>query len=314
MDVLVVGAGALGCWLSASLCASANVTVFCRAAQADAINENGILVVDGDGRSIYRSVKALDSADGLKAGFDLIIFAVKSYDTKNAAMKIKDTVLKTGGARGRDEPVVLSLQNGIGNEEKLAKVFGKENVLGGVTSHGMTSLGNGEIEHRGEGYTIIGEMDGSCGARCKRVAKLFSGAGIKTEVSENIVGEIWLKGIVNSAINPSTVIYDCLNGELLDGDEREKMMEDITAECVAVANAAGILLPHPNPIEVVKRVATQTAKNRSSMLQSIDAKKRTEIDSMNDYFVKLGRGHGIATPVNEKIVAKIKETEKERSV
>jgi 2-dehydropantoate 2-reductase len=113
---------------------------------------------------------------------------------------------------------------------------------------------------------------------------------------------------VNAAINPLTALNDCRNGDLLDGGPLENLLESICIECKGVANAYGIELSR-DPLELTKEIVEGTARNYSSMLQSIRAGKRTEIDFINGHFVRVGKELGVSTPINEELVVKIKGME-----
>jgi 2-dehydropantoate 2-reductase len=236
-----------------------------------------------------------------KTDFDLIILAVKSYDTSTALDIIKKNASQTS--------LILSLQNGLDNEIKIAEAVGEKRTLGGVTSHGITYVGPAHVHHAGVGETIIGEMDGQKTNRINEIAEALTSVGIETKIGTNIGSEIWAKGIVNAAINPLTALTRLTNGYLLRIPILTKLLEDTCSECIRVAEAAKIDLLGCDVLEKTKNVAKLTGENRSSMLQDIERGKRTEIDSINGAIVEVGKKHGVDTPINTSLVALVKGIE-----
>jgi len=235
---------------------------------------------------------------------DLVIIFVKSYDTAKAA---RDAL-----PMASDETVFLSLQNGLGNIDKIAETAGKHRIVRGVTAQGSTMMGPGEIYHAGQGTTVIGELDETSTERVKRIAKAFNHAGIHTEISSNIMGALWSKVLVNVGINPLTALTGLRNGELLDHPEIRRVMKRAVEEAMMVAQSLGIEMELDNPVKKVYEVAEATAANRSSMLQDVERGRKTEIDALNGAIVELGRRSGVDTPVNDALVAAVKGLESVR--
>ncbi len=294
MKIVVMGAGALGSLFGGLLALSGEEVVLVgREKHVDAINESG-LKISG----------LTDATVDLKASIhpeeaDLIFFTVKSYDTLETASKL---ILN-------DDTIILSLQNGLGNEEIIKKVVGNHHVIGGITSYGALFIEPGHIRHTGIGDTVIGELDGSVTERVSHIAKILSEAGIKTEVTDAIKQKIWEKLVVNAGINALTAITDVNNGKLLEISELNNLMYDASLEAVEVGLAFGIKLDH-DLIEQVEDVARKTAENRSSMLQDVSRGKRTEIDAINGMIVNIGAESGIKTPVNRILTSLVKGIEK----
>ena len=295
MKIVILGAGALGSFIGGMLCKKNEVIFIGREKHMDAVKKNGLKIKGITECIVYPKV-----GREYAKGADLIIVTVKAYDTKEA---IKENISLVGV-----KTIILSLQNGLGNEELLEEIAG-DKVIGGVTSHGITFLKPGEIYHNGVGETIIGEMNGEITDRIKKVAKIFNESGIETKISGEIKKEIWYKAIINSAINPLTAIVKCRNGYLLENKYLRKMMEDVCMEGIAVARGEGIDIGE----EVIKKaeeVARLTKKNYSSMLQSIMQDKKTEIEEINGEIIKRGRKNKIPTPLNYALYSIIKAMEK----
>jgi 2-dehydropantoate 2-reductase len=301
MRILVFGAGALGGFLGGLLSQKYEVTLYGREEKILSIQKSG-LKMTGISEYIAHPKILFKPEDLGETEFSLIILAVKSYDTNSALNIIKKNASQTS--------TILSLQNGLDNEIKIAEAVGENRTLGGVTSHGITYVGPGHVHHAGIGETIIGEMNGQETDRIKEIASALSSVGIETKVSRNIGSEIWAKGIVNAAINPLTALTRLTNGYLLRIPILTKLLEDTCLECIRVAEAAKIDLLGCDVINKTKNVARLTGENRSSMLQDIDRGKKTEIDSINGAIVEVGREHGVDTPINSSLVALVKGIEK----
>ena len=221
---------------------------------------------------------------------DLAIIFVKSTLTAKAVKSNKSVF--------GDKTIALTLQNGLGNIEQISDEIGRSNVIAGTTAHGATMLGAGHMRHAGSGDTVIGELDGSKSARVEQIKKLFDAAGLQTKISDNVIGLVWDKLLVNVGINALTGITRLENGQLLNHPSLEHIMEQVVKEGADVAKAKGIKMSFEDPVAHAKQVAKATGANKSSMLQDIQRGKRTEIDMINGAIVREGEKLGIACPVN----------------
>jgi len=302
MNILIVGAGAMGSLLGARLSkSSASVTLFSTDRQhMEAIRRDGLVIEELDGTARNYPLSAYYDLDGLPRNPDLALVMVKTYATQIAVSNV----------HGLCSPstVFLTLQNGIGNWERIAEISGREAVLAGSTAQGATLLGPGMIRHGGNGPTYIGEPDGPVSERVRSIVELFRESGLKTEPSDNVERLIWEKLIVNVGINAITGLTGIRNGFIAEMQEATELCSAAVEEAIAVARAKGF----PMGFEMVQRVievAKATARNRSSMGQDVDKKKRTEIDAINGAVVRFGKEAGIATPVNQTLTSLIKVLE-----
>ncbi|MCX6667692.1 MAG: 2-dehydropantoate 2-reductase [Euryarchaeota archaeon] len=296
MNIVILGAGAMGSLFGGLLSKKNNVSLIGRKIHVQAIKENGLKITGKTQLNVR--ISAEDSIGKIGFSLDLLILTVKSYDTETAIKEAKTII--------GDNTVVLSLQNGLDNIEKICKIMDKKNVVVGVTTHGVFFSKPGLIKHTGSGETILGELDGKKTERIKHIADLFNEAGIETTISTNIVREIWIKAIVNSSINPLTTFFQCKNGYLLENPVLENLVERICKESTDVANNEGIQLSHQDMIKKTKEVIRNTSENYSSMFQSFKKGGKTEIDSINGKIVDLGKINGVKTPINEAFVRSIK--------
>ena len=304
MKITIIGPGAMGCLFGGFLAKNPGNEVWLLdkdPARASFIRDNGIKIEGISGPSSVR-INATHRTDEIVT-CDLIILCVKSYDT--------DEAIK--GARGLvgKDTLILTLQNGIGNIERIGKIVGMEKVAGGVTSQGATLLGVGSIRHAGRGDTIIGRVVGGRvkDLQLEAVFHVLNDAGLETKVSPNVQGLIWSKLIVNVGINALTAITRLHNGKLIKFSGTREILRIAVLEAVEVAKKNGISLIYEDPVQKVESVCEATATNISSMLQDVLKAKKTEIDFINGAIVDEGRKHGISTPVNEVLTALVRTIE-----
>lgn len=298
--IAVIGAGALGCLLGAYLPKKAGVTLVGRRAAVEAINGAGISV-EGLTSGTFRP-GCVEDPTSLPSQ-DIVMFAVKSYDTREAA--------RTAACLVAGSTSVLTLQNGLGNLEALEEAFARSGgrILGGTISHGITLLAPGRIRHAGTGAVRIGEWRAGGGPTAEEVAALFTECGLHAAASADIRRDIWLKAVVNAGINPLTALTRLPNGGLLESPDLTALLEAVCLESAAVARASGVEIADEEAVRVALDVARNTAANRSSMLQDIERGRRTEVASINGAFVEHGRRHGVPTPLNGALLALVKAVE-----
>ncbi|TRZ93969.1 2-dehydropantoate 2-reductase [bacterium] len=301
MQIVIVGPGAMGSLCSALLSRSQEEVWLLDKyrERADKINQQGINI-EGVSGSWKARVKTVSQAQDLKKA-DLIIIAVKSYDTKEAMLRAKPLI----GAN----TVVLTLQNGIGNLEVIGEIAGTDKVVGGVTSHGATLLEVGCIRHAGRGETIIGRLDGKITAELRSIREIFNKAGLETRISRDIKGLLWSKLIINVGINALTAITRLANGKLIAYEGTRRILRDAVSEATKVAKRKRIKLIYDDPLAKVEAVCEATATNISSMLQDVLRNKRTEIDFINGVIVRQGQELGIPVPVNSLLLDLVKTIE-----
>jgi len=304
MKICFLGSGALGSALGGVLTEGGNDVWLVDAwpDHVDAMNARGLTLRDG---GVDRSVEvhARTSADGIGAA-DLVVVLVKSYHTREAIESARSLV----GA----DTVVMSLQNGLGHEEILAEVVGRGHVLAGKTYAGGVLLAPGHVIAGTRGkLTYIGELDGRITERAKRIAETFTRAGLPTEVSDNIVGTMWDKLLINVATGALAGITRLTYGDLYDVPEIRACALAAISEGIAVAKALGVRLTSEDP-EYAWNLASAglPAEFKTSMLQSLEKGMPTEVDFINGSVVRNGERTGVATPVNRTLVACINGIER----
>lgn len=307
MKMLIMGAGAIGSVFGGFLSNSQDVTLIGREAHISAIRKKGLRISGIWGEHLFKGLKAFTSADECKefSPYDLVLITTKSYDTEYAIMQILPLI-------GEDS-IVVSVQNGIGNEEIIAKIVGKERTMGGMAIFGAMLIKPGHIKvtvYASECLfgTLSGDME-----RSKTVADIITKAGIPSLPTDDIIREKWMKVFYNIALNPLSAILKVRYGVLGIYDETKAMMRSMLQEAFKVAEAEGIRLKFKCEEyfdHLMEKQLPPTAEHLSSMLQDLEKHKKTEVDYMNGAIVRLGKFHKIKTPVNETIVNIIKTLER----
>jgi 2-dehydropantoate 2-reductase len=303
MKITIVGAGAMGSLFGALLAESGHEVRLLDVWQehVDAVNKKG-LSVEREGRTRSIVLKATTDLRQVDKA-DLVIVFVKSSQTGKAA--------ETARAALRKDGWVLTLQNGMGNAEAIARAVPASRVLAGTTSHGATMLGPGMIRHAGVGPTVIGAWTGEEPAGAKKMAECFNRAGIETAVADDVRSLIWSKLLVNVGINAVTALTGIRNGQLLDLESTRWISQTAVEEAMAVARNLGVRV-RDDAVSHIFQIAEATAANRSSMGQDLDHKRRTEIDAINGYVVREAEKLGLPVPVNRTLSGLI-ETVQEHS-
>ena len=283
LSIAVMGAGSVGCYFGALLArAGHQVTLIGRPSHVQAIAQNGLRLQTAT-EDVQIAIAASTDAVSV-AGADVVLFCVKSTDTEAAAAQIKPHLAP--------HAQVLSLQNGVDNDERLRKVLGVQPVAATVVYVATGMAGAGHVRHFGRGELVI--------APCSLgddIARQFSAAGIPTEVSDSVRAALWQKLIINCVYNALSALTQQPYGWLVAQTGAAAVMQDIAAECKAVASAEGVRLP-AEVDAAVAAIARTMPGQLSSTAQDLARGKPTEIDHLNGYVVQRGLALGIATPAN----------------
>ncbi|ANE48944.1 hypothetical protein SY83_14955 [Paenibacillus swuensis] len=327
MHIAIAGAGAVGLLLAARLSqAGQAVTLLTRTAdQAGQLRAAGLDFTARDSTRARIAVAAepltADPAAGSSALAGLqpawIFLTVKQHALHD--QEFLDGLQARVGPQTR----LLCFQNGIGHLEKLAETFPAAKLYAAVTTEGALRTSPGAVTHTGEGVTRIGQAPSTLqtglistslhdsnesAASLNLLIKLLCEAGIKTELSKDIVNEMYQKLLINAVINPITAILRISNGELIRNAYASSLMLRLFDESYAAVAAQVEELPDRmwNRIE---EVCARTAVNRSSMLQDVEAKRVTEIEAITGRLIAQGRLKGIPMTASETLYALIKAME-----
>lgn len=291
MKIAIIGSGAMGSLYGGILAESGHEVYFIDVFKehVDAINSNGLCIIkDGEERYI-KNVKAFVDSNVIGI-VDLAIVFVKSTITDIAVEGNKNIL-------GKDTSV-LTLQNGLGNIEKINKVVDISQIIVGTSANGASFVEPGKIRHSGHGGTVLGEITGEVTERIKEIHKIMDLKELgNAKISQNVMSLIWEKLIVNCGINPLTALTNMKNGELLENKESEDILEKIVAEAIMVAEKSNIKLNFDNA-NYCKEVCRATSENTSSMLSDVLNNRKTEIMNINGAIVRIGEELGIDTPYN----------------
>lgn len=318
--IAVIGAGAIGGTTAAFLTKAAwDVELVCKHPETVALaSTNGLHVFGVRGEHRVK-VKAVREIGELTPGKDVILLATKATDCRDAARALLPVI--------RDDTAVVSLQNGI-CEDAIAEVVGRERMIGCVVGWGASMHGPAELEVTSEGEFVIGNVDGKLDDRLTLVKQMLD-AVVPTRISDNIMGELYSKLIINSCINSLGVITGQKLGELLADARVRHIFVGLMREAMAVATALGIkvetggggkldyyrflestsVLARLRRHLMIRLIGFKYRRIRSSSLQSLERGRKTEIDYLNGYICDRGRECGVPTPLNQAVVTMVKEIE-----
>jgi 2-dehydropantoate 2-reductase len=304
-SVAVMGAGAVGCYFGAMLArAGVQVRLIGRPALVDAVMRDGLRFdgIDFKGRI---TLSATTDAAGV-TGAGLVLFSVKSPDTETAAQAIAPYLAP--GA------VVLSLQNGVDNVERLGAQIGTV-VVPAVVYVAAEIPAPGVIRHNGRGDLVIGTLGPrqAGDALTAKLAAYLAGAGIPTRISDNVEGELWWKLILNCAYNAVSALGRSRYGPMMAMPEIRQIMSEAVREIVALAKAKGVQVAMPDPVEAVLRFGEHMPQAISSTAQDLERGRPTEIDYLNGYVVRECDARGLPAPVNRTFHALVKLLEQGRT-
>jgi 2-dehydropantoate 2-reductase len=297
LTVAVMGAGAVGCYFGGMLArAGHDVTMIARPQHVEAMVRDGLRMETKAFDERVR-VKAVTEPAGARDA-DLVLFCVKSTDTEPSGRQL--------GPFLRPDTLVLCLQNGVDNAERLRGVLPGHEVAAAVVYVATEMAGPGHLKHHGRGELVIEPSRAS-----ERVAQALAAAGVPTEISANVRGALWLKLILNCAYNAISAIAQRPYGENVRGEGIWDVMHDVVDECLAVARADGVQVAGDAHAAARKLVESMPSQY-SSTAQDLARGKPTEIDFLNGYVVRRGQALGIATPANRVLWALVKLLESKR--
>jgi len=299
----VLGAGAMGSLFGGLLAEGGmDVTLIDPWAEhVGIIQKNGLKMV-GCGGDRFIPVNAECSTKELPAA-DIIFVQCKATQSRAAMTQTLDVV--------GPETVVISFQNGLGNEKLLAEIAGSDKVLGGLTAQGASIEGPGIVHNYAELPSWIGEMIGGGSTRASLLAALFTAHGLPTYVSENIQLDVWKKLMANVGISAPSGIGNLKIREVMAVPEMHSIVYAAIDEAVTVSAAIGLNLDPQDAREVLAKIVGPggSGENKTSLCNDLLNRRQSEIDFINGAIVKLGAEHGIPTPVNATLVAAVKAIE-----
>lgn len=321
LHIGVMGAGSVGSYYGGMLArAGHKVTLVARAPHVQAMQQHGLRLQTSEFDAqvqVQTSTEPSALSDAC-----LVLLAVKSSDTQAAAVLMRPFL--------RPNTLVLCLQNGVDNAERVRCVLPGQPVAAAVVYVATEMAGPGHVRHHGRGELVIepqqdraatgstsqpadtSGMTARPGAlpvlEGEALAEVFRAAGVPVQVSDDVRGALWSKLLVNCAYNAVSAITQLPYGQTVQGVGVTQVMRDVLAECVAVAQADGMHLPGgPSGVEAsVQHIAQSMPTQRSSTAQDLARGKPTEIDHLNGFIVQRGRALGVPTPANQVLWALVK--------
>lgn len=293
----IIGAGAMGTLFGYHLAAHCDVTMLDdNQSVAEAVARHGLQVNDGP-------VRKVSVARGTRDLFDsqMLFLFVKAVDTLRALRAF-------AGELDPAAPVV-SLQNGIGNDDAIKTALGGAvPVILGITTESSHSVGAGHVRSSEQGNTIIGTTTASP-TTARTVTELLTQSGLRASIVYDIRPHLWGKLVANAAVNALSALLDCDAGEIPRDPNAARLAEALAEETASVAAALKINLPFVNPWQYVTEVVALGADAKSSMAYDLESGHPSEIDHINGAVVAFGRRTGTPTPYNEAMVRLIKARE-----
>jgi 2-dehydropantoate 2-reductase len=299
MRIAVMGSGGVGGYVGGRLAAAGqDVTFVARGAHLAAIRERGLALRSALGDALIRPAQASDDPAAI-GPVDVVIFAVKLYDTEAAAAATAPLV---GPGTG-----VVTFQNGVDSTELLAREFGPEHVVGGVAHIAAVIEQPGVIRHTGTMASFVfGEPDGEESERVGALAAALQTAGVDHRISTNIQRDIWDKMAFLATFAGLTALMRLPIGPIREDAETRAMLREGLTEACAVARAKGIALPDDYVERTLARCDGLPHEMKSSMLQDLERGRRLELAWLSGAIVRLGRELGVPTPTHAFITSALK--------
>jgi 2-dehydropantoate 2-reductase len=294
MRIAVMGAGAVGGYFGAKLAAGGHEMAFiARGEHLRALRANGLRVI-GSGADMRVTAGRFTDAVSDVGAVDLILFCVKSYDTESAARSLKPMM--------GDGTLILSLQNGVDNAEKIARIWGGERTLAGVVYVGAQMTAPGIITHSAGGKIIFGRADGAISESANRVEQALKGVKIPCELSPNIRQIQWTKLLWNAPFCAISCLARANMKQIFESEPLIQLALDCMAEVQAAALTQGIDLPRQRLDETIS-FSRGLGDFKPSMLQDLEAGKPLEFEAFNGVVVRLLTQSGRAAPINQTFYA-----------
>ncbi len=305
MKIAVIGAGAMGSIYASFLSKNNNevLVIDIWEEHLEAIKNNGLRVSGFSGDNVVRNINVSSNIEDAK-GYELFIISTKASGVGTVASKLSKIT--------NDDSLILTIQNGLGAGERIAKYMPANNILLGVAQgFGASMKGPGHAHHNNMSMIRIGEMNGGITSRLKKLVNVWGNAGFNAKSFGDIEQLIWEKFICNVAWSGSCSIFRKTLGEVMNNE----YMFDIAKGCALEARKMGDLkkvnFTFENTVEYITEFGKKLLNSKPSMLQDIEAKKLCEIDAINGMVVTLGEKNNIKTPYNSVVTSLIKAQEVE---
>jgi 2-dehydropantoate 2-reductase len=287
MRVAAFGAGAVGCYYGARLAdGGAEVSLIARGRNLDALRAKGLTVVEPEGTRSYRLTATDDPAE--VGPVDVVLFTVKSYDTVDAAARLTPLL--------HDRTAVISLQNGIDNEDRIAEVIGAEHVVAGAAYILGSVTEPGVVDAAGPRSIVIGELSGERSDRIVAIQEVGARAGLGVGLADDIRVALWEKYVLLVAFSAMTGTVRLPIGAIRDAPAARAMLEALMTEVWAVGRAAGVNLADGLVAQEMHRLLSQHDGATTSLYHDLVTGHRMELEALQGAAIRIGREHSVPTP------------------
>lgn len=296
----IMATGGVGGYFGGMLArAGEDVRFIARGPHLEAIRKNGLQVDSVDpGEFRVNNVFAVD--EPAKAGrCDVILYCVKTV--------VNDSVIPAIAPMVGPDTVIINLQNGVDNEERLSAIYGDGRVMGGVAYIFTTLAAPGRIKQIGGPRRIVfGELTGGLSKRGKKILSVMRNAGLNAELSKDILAELWTKFIFICGVSGMTALTRSPIGEIMSYEGTKQMMRKVMREVFDVGRAKGVNLPDGADENRFQFLDEQNPASKGSLCHDLEAGRRLEIESLCGTVSRLGRDMGVPTPINSFIFHTLK--------
>ena len=297
--VAVIGAGAMGSVYAEKFFNMDHncISLVAKGERYDRLKEKGLIV-----NNKPYSLPVIGTGDKTPPS-DLIIVAVKHHHIEEAIQDLKGRV--------GEGSLILSVMNGIDSEEQIGAVYGMDKVVYAVAL-GIDAVRHGNnTTYSTAGKLVFGEAEDPAPTdRVKRVQSLFDRAGIDYEISDDIIRVLWWKFMINVGMNQFSAVLRAPYSVFQTSQEAKELMESGMREVMAIAGAAKVNLSEEDIVNWHSILSGMSPQGKTSMVQDVEAKRKTEVEMFAGRVIELGETYGIPTPVNQTIFRLIKVIEK----
>lgn len=300
MKIAVLGAGAMGSFFGARLAKAGHDVFLIDAAETviSAIRANGICLTDDAGEHVVRA--PIGGAGDFSSPADLVMVFTKTPHTDAAVRSVAHLI--------NPDTRILSLQNGLGNGDRIAILVARDRVLIGVTDWPADMKAPGIVASHGSGHVRLWGVDGA-DPEGARICEALNDAGMNSRLDANVVAAVWEKAMFNAAMNSIAAVTGFTVGQMADSPELCAIQDVILSEAIAAAKANGVAVDEGRVRAAVQHARAEHRSHRPSMSQDILAGRLTEIDSINFAIAERAREAGLHAPVIETLGRLVKAIE-----
>ncbi len=302
MQIAILGAGAMGSFFGGRLAQAGHAVTLLDIDEAhiDCIRRNGLRLSTDSGEQVVRNLVAQRPEEATQP-VELVIVFTKTMHTE-AALTAASSVLGP-------ETALLSLQNGLGNAERLARFAAPERVMIGVTTWPADKSEPGRVSSHGNGTIRLMSADGKRTSALEQTVAVLNEASLACRADADVWAAIWEKVAFNAALNSLCAVTQCTVGELTHAPDGELLALKIVAEVVAVAHARGIAADQGHVVSNVRDALAHHGAHRPSMLQDVLAGRRTEIEAINGAVVDAAASVGVDVPCTDTLARLVRLVE-----